>query len=143
MATLKCLACGQDNRVGEESCVRCSSSLNLRLCSGCEAINDHTADQCHSCGEAFANDVSAPAPVEEPPAAMDPPRSEPTRVETRKVQAPLEVAMVEEPSAPRSLPTRRLIDSSPRRAAPVPQCAALWAAAALLGVVGAKGFNAA
>src|SRR5262249_36439603 len=53
MATVKCLACGHDNHVGEESCASCSSSLNLKLCSACEAINAHNAERCHSCKALF------------------------------------------------------------------------------------------
>jgi hypothetical protein len=53
MATLKCLACGHDNNVGDEWCSSCSSSLNLRLCSECEAINASDAERCHSCNAEF------------------------------------------------------------------------------------------
>ena len=53
MATLKCLACGHDNNVGDEWCSSCSSSLNLRLCSACEAINASDAERCHSCKAEF------------------------------------------------------------------------------------------
>ena len=53
MATLKCLACGHDNNVGDESCASCSSSLNLKLCSACEAINANNAERCHSCKAEF------------------------------------------------------------------------------------------
>src|SRR3954464_16076452 len=53
MATLKCLACGHDNNVGDELCASCSSSLNLRLCSACEAINASDAERCHSCNAEF------------------------------------------------------------------------------------------
>lgn len=53
MATLKCLACGHDNNVGDEWCSSCSSSLNLRLCSACEAINASDAERCHSCNAEF------------------------------------------------------------------------------------------
>jgi hypothetical protein len=53
MATLKCLACGHDNNVGDEWCSSCSSSLNLRLCSACEAINANDAERCHSCNAEF------------------------------------------------------------------------------------------
>lgn len=56
MAALKCLACGQENKVGEESCTACSSSLNLKLCSSCEAVNGHTAERCHNCGAGFGPD---------------------------------------------------------------------------------------
>ena len=77
MATLKCLACGHDNNVGDEWCSSCSSSLNLRLCSACEAINASDAERCHSCNaefriepEAVTFEMDAPpaggAPVEAP-----------------------------------------------------------------------------
>lgn len=65
MATLKCLACGHDNKVGDESCTSCSSSLNLRLCSACEAINANSAQRCHSCGAGFSAEAEVPSPVEE------------------------------------------------------------------------------
>jgi hypothetical protein len=64
MASLKCLACGHDNKVGDESCVSCSSSLNLRLCSACEAINATNAERCHSCGAVFGA-AAEPPPAEE------------------------------------------------------------------------------
>ena len=76
MATLKCLACGHDNKVGDESCVSCSSSLNLRLCSACEAINATSAERCHSCGALFGA-AAEPPPAEE----VTEVRSEATRVE--------------------------------------------------------------
>jgi hypothetical protein len=66
MATLKCLACGHDNKVGDESCSSCSSSLNLRLCSACEAINAHSAERCHSCNVDFRAEAEAAAPEAEP-----------------------------------------------------------------------------
>ena len=65
MASLKCLACGHDNKVGDESCASCSSSLNLRLCSGCEAINATNAERCHSCGAVFGAAAEPPPPPEE------------------------------------------------------------------------------
>ena len=65
MATLKCLACGQDNKIGDESCTSCSSSLNLRLCSICEAINAHSAQGCHSCGAQFSPEVEVTSSVEQ------------------------------------------------------------------------------
>ena len=65
MATLKCLACGHDNKVGDESCASCSSSLNLRLCSACEAINANSAPQCHSCGAHFGAEAEVTSPAEE------------------------------------------------------------------------------
>jgi hypothetical protein len=64
MATLKCLACGYDNNVGDESCKSCSSSLNLRLCSVCEAINAHSAQHCHSCKVEFGAEPEGAATLE-------------------------------------------------------------------------------
>ena len=64
MATLKCLACGHDNKVGDESCTSCSSSLNLKLCSACEAINANSAERCHSCGAQFVAQAEVAAPPE-------------------------------------------------------------------------------
>jgi hypothetical protein len=79
MATLKCLACGHDNNVGDEWCSSCSSSLNLRLCSACEAINASDAERCHSCNAEFriepevvTFEMDAPPQVE-PVAAAAPP----------------------------------------------------------------------
>jgi hypothetical protein len=73
MATLKCLACGHDNNVGDEWCSSCSSSLNLRLCSACEAINASDAERCHSCNAEFriepevvTFEMDAPAAAGEP-----------------------------------------------------------------------------
>jgi hypothetical protein len=53
MGTMNCLACGHDNRAGEESCVSCSASLHLKLCGTCEAINAEQAAACHNCGAHF------------------------------------------------------------------------------------------
>src|SRR6476620_11041804 len=63
MATLKCLACGHDNYVGDKSC---SSSLNLRLFSACEAINASDAERCHSWNAQFfvSPEVVEPVVVE-------------------------------------------------------------------------------
>jgi hypothetical protein len=66
MATLKCLACGHDNKVGDESCSSCSSSLNLKLCSACEAINAHSAERCHGCNADFRAEAEATALKAEP-----------------------------------------------------------------------------
>jgi hypothetical protein len=63
MATLKCLACGHDNNVGDEWCSSCSSSLNLRLCSACEAINANDAERCHSCNAQFLVEPEVAEPV--------------------------------------------------------------------------------
>lgn len=65
MASLKCLACGHNNKVGDESCASCSSSLNLRLCSACEAINANNAERCHSCGAQFGPETTGEALIEE------------------------------------------------------------------------------
>lgn len=137
MAKLKCLACGQENKVGEESCTRCSSMLNLRLCSACEAINDHTAERCHGCGEEFTNDVSVSTPAEDRATFVEP---EPARREATKVEATVEVAMIEG-LAPRSLPTRRLIDLPPRRGTRIAHAAALWTGAIVVGLGAGYGYH--
>lgn len=63
MGTMKCLACGQENKAGEASCTACSASLDLKLCATCEAINAQDAGRCHGCGAGFG-----PGPVEFLPA---------------------------------------------------------------------------
>lgn len=50
----KCIACGHSNTAGESSCQACGSSLDLKLCSSCEAINAIKAEHCHACGAKFA-----------------------------------------------------------------------------------------
>ena len=50
MGTLKCLACGHENKAGDEACASCATSLNVKLCASCEAINAANAEKCHACG---------------------------------------------------------------------------------------------
>jgi hypothetical protein len=85
MASLKCLACGHDNKVGDESCASCSSSLNLRLCSGCEAINATNAERCHSCGALFGA-------AAEPPPALEEVTEE--RADATRIEKPLPAAWI-------------------------------------------------
>ena len=73
MATLKCLACGHDNNVGDESCTSCSSYLNLKLCSACEAINAHSAARCHSCNAEFGIRLEAMSVELDPVMSAAPP----------------------------------------------------------------------
>src|SRR5688572_11136442 len=140
MARLKCIACGQDNKVGEESCARCLSSLNLRLCSACEAINDHTADRCHGCDAEFADEVGAMPPAQEPPGAAEPPKVEPVMAEARHIEATVEFAMVGDTPRRRSLPTRRYIAQQPVRSI-VARTAVIWSSAIVVGVGAAYGFH--
>jgi len=87
MARLKCLACGHDNKVGDESCASCSSSLNLKLCSACEAINADSAARCHSCRAEFGAD-SELALLVSPQGLMDEaPRSEKALPATWRIAA--------------------------------------------------------
>ena len=117
MATLKCLACGHDNKVGDESCSSCSSSLNLKLCSVCEAINAHNAERCHSCNAEF--------------------RAEP-EVVTFELDAPPPGERVEEaPPAGRTLPAVWRMATGRARKSSTKLATALWflpLAAAGLGV---------
>jgi len=73
MATLKCLACGHDNNVGDEACTSCSSSLNLKLCSACEAINANSAERCHSCNAEFGIRLEAMSVELDPVMSAAPP----------------------------------------------------------------------
>ena len=85
MASLKCLACGHDNKVGDESCASCASSLNLRLCSACEAINATNAERCHSCGALFGA-------AAEPPPALEEVTEE--RADAPRIEKPLPAAWI-------------------------------------------------
>ena len=55
MSALHCLACEHENAPGENFCQKCGSTLNLRLCKQCEAINELKAQACHKCGIQFAS----------------------------------------------------------------------------------------
>ena len=50
MDTRECLACGHQNKPGAMSCAACSTSLNLKLCTACEAANALIAENCYECG---------------------------------------------------------------------------------------------
>lgn len=53
----KCLACGHPNKFGEVACEECGSSLDLKLCGACEAINASKAERCHACGADLAGPI--------------------------------------------------------------------------------------
>jgi uncharacterized protein DUF1161/double zinc ribbon protein len=53
MSALRCLCCEHDNRVGEKFCEQCGSTLNLKLCEHCEAINESSAQRCYKCDAKF------------------------------------------------------------------------------------------
>jgi hypothetical protein len=53
----KCLACGHPNKFGEVACEACGSSLDLKLCRACEAINASKAERCHACGADFTGPI--------------------------------------------------------------------------------------
>lgn len=55
---VKCIACGHGNGAGELSCQACGSSLDLKLCASCEAINAMKAERCHACGAQFMAPVN-------------------------------------------------------------------------------------
>jgi hypothetical protein len=63
-ATMECLACGHENKPGAAFCDACSTSLNLKLCAACEAVNALAADKCHDCGASLVEGV--PPPLEAP-----------------------------------------------------------------------------
>lgn len=60
MTEVKCIACHKLNAAGDRFCAACGSSLDLKLCASCEAINNPVADHCHSCGKPLP---AAEAPV--------------------------------------------------------------------------------
>jgi hypothetical protein len=71
MSAVECLACKHENKLGDQFCEACGSSLDLRFCPGCEAINGRTATHCRSCAaelpaEAVA-ESRADAPAEAAP----------------------------------------------------------------------------
>jgi hypothetical protein len=59
---LECLACGHENKPGDKFCAQCASSLDLRLCSVCEAMNANS-DACYKCGADLRAEPQAPVPV--------------------------------------------------------------------------------
>jgi hypothetical protein len=63
MAEVKCLACRKMNFAGDRFCAACGSSLDLKLCASCEAINNPVADSCHSCGKPLATAEAPATPV--------------------------------------------------------------------------------
>jgi hypothetical protein len=65
--------------VGDESCASCSSSLNLKLCSVCEAINAHSAKRCHSCKAEFGSEpeVATTLEADAPPRQDEAPEAAP------------------------------------------------------------------
>lgn len=54
MAAVHCLTCEHANSAAAKFCESCGSSLNLRLCGKCEAVNDRNAARCHSCAAPLA-----------------------------------------------------------------------------------------
>lgn len=55
MSALHCLACEHENLRGEKFCQACGSTLDLKLCKQCEAVNEINAHACHKCGTPFAS----------------------------------------------------------------------------------------
>ena len=71
MSALKCLACQHENKVEDKFCEACGSSLDLRFCPACEAVNGRGATHCHSCSTALPAD--APKETAAPEAQFRPP----------------------------------------------------------------------
>lgn len=61
MSALHCLACEHENPRGENICQKCGSTLNLRLCKQCEAINEIKAQACHQCGTQLGVPLTVPS----------------------------------------------------------------------------------
>jgi hypothetical protein len=60
---LECLACGHENKPGDKFCAQCASSLDLKLCSVCEAMNASADVRCYKCGGPLWAEPQAPVPV--------------------------------------------------------------------------------
>src|SRR5688572_21576419 len=69
MSALKCLACQHENKVEDKFCEACGSSLDLRFCPACEAVNGRGATRCHSCSAALPADAAEETAAPEEAAA--------------------------------------------------------------------------
>ena len=96
MALLKCLACGHENKPGDESCASCTTSLNVKLCGGCEAINASGAAKCYACGA----ELRAEAPKVKVEDKVEP-----------KIDDKIEVIEMERPA--RSFPSKHVYAHTP------------------------------
>ena len=63
---LECLACGHGNKPGDKFCAQCASSLDLKLCGSCEAMNANSDARCYKCGAELWAEPRAPVPVQDP-----------------------------------------------------------------------------
>jgi len=54
MSALHCLSCERENPHDANFCQECGSTLNLKLCKQCEAINEIKAQACYQCATRFA-----------------------------------------------------------------------------------------
>ena len=77
MSTLRCLACNRENKAGDKFCEACGSSLDLKFCPACEAVNGRNASRCHSCAAELSAEpaVQAAAPADVEPAEAAEPAS--------------------------------------------------------------------
>jgi hypothetical protein len=62
---LECLACGYENKQADKFCAQCASSLHLKLCSVCEAVNANNDASCYKCGAESWAAPQVPLPVED------------------------------------------------------------------------------
>ena len=62
---LECLACGHGNKPGDKFCAECASSLDLKLCGICEAMNANGDARCYKCGAALWSEPQAPVLVQD------------------------------------------------------------------------------
>ena len=65
-----CVFCGNGNPPGAKYCNECASPLHLRPCNECDAINDRSAPNCHTCVDYFAVQDSLMGRSVEPLVAM-------------------------------------------------------------------------
>jgi hypothetical protein len=62
---LECLACGHENKPGDKFCAQCASSLDLKLCGSCEAMNANSDARCYKCGADLWAEPRAPIPMQD------------------------------------------------------------------------------
>lgn len=81
MEIVHCSFCKHGNPADAKFCNACGSSLALRLCEACGAIDNVGASACHKCGHPFAPSVREVAPDEGEAQSLTPPTraEEPTR----------------------------------------------------------------
>ena len=69
---LECLACGYENKAADKFCAQCASSLDLKLCRVCEAVNANGDASCYKCGAELLAAPQVPVSVQGEAKVSDP-----------------------------------------------------------------------